>query len=161
MSERKKIENMMKKKELEVMALEEQLKAAKVYLQAMQDVLKVYPKVAEPLTLRTGSAVALTRDMILKRGEPVHIGAILEGMGKEATRENRASLTSSLAAYVRRGEVFTRPAPNTFGLLELGHTNVEEIPEPPAGFGTIVPSKLRAEPTLEEDDTDIPWEGRT
>jgi hypothetical protein len=28
-----------------------------------------------------------------------------------------------LAAYVRRGEIFTRPSPNTFGLLELGHDN--------------------------------------
>lgn len=50
------------------------------------------------------------------------------------------SLASSLAAYVRKGEIFTRPAPNTFGLVELGHkTIIEEEAGPPAGFGQITP----------------------
>ena len=156
MNERKKVENLLKKKELEVIALEEQLKAARVYMQAMQDVLKMYPKATEVVTLRPGSAVAITREMILKRGAPVHIGVILEGMGKDATRENRASLTSSLAAYVRRGEVFSRPAPNTFGLLELGHQNVDDSPEPPPEFGAL-PSSAPRKPAEVEDDSDIPF----
>jgi hypothetical protein len=39
---------------------------------------------------------------------------------------NRSALSGSIAAYVRKGEIFTRPAPNTFGLLELG--NSVELP---------------------------------
>jgi hypothetical protein len=90
--------------------------------------------------LRPGSGVAQARSVILTKGEPVHINDILAGLGKEPTRENRASLTSSIAAYVRRGEVFTRSAPNTFGLMELGHeTTPEEDEELPAGFGTDEP----------------------
>jgi hypothetical protein len=87
--------------------------------------------------LRPGSAVSQARDVILTKGKPAHISEILEALGKEATREGRASLTSSLAAYVRREEIFTRPAPNTFGLIELGHESVEDTvdPEPPSEFG--------------------------
>jgi hypothetical protein len=93
----------------------------------------------EPETkLRHGSAVAQARDVILDHGSPMQIDEILSAMGKEATRETRASLVGSIAAYVRRDEIFTRPAPNTFGLIELGHDTYgaeDEPVEPPAGFG--------------------------
>jgi hypothetical protein len=36
---------------------------------------------------------------------------------------------------VRKGEVFTRPGPNIFGLIELGHANEPDSEEPPADFG--------------------------
>ena len=67
------------------------------------------------------------------------------------------SLASSLAAYVRRGEIFSRPAPNTFGLLELGHLGGEEAEEPPSGFGKV--TTIREEPKAEvgEVDDDIPF----
>ena len=123
MSERKKIENLIKKKEVRIEELEEEIKATRVYLQALQDVLKMLPKPSESIVLRPGSDVARAREIILGKAQPVHISALLEALEKEGTRENRASLTSSLAAYVRRNQVFTRPAPNTFGLIELGHTN--------------------------------------
>lgn len=158
MNERKKIENLIKKKELEVISLEDQVKAAKSYMQALQDVLKLLPKAVENIALRPGSSVAMTRDIILSKGQPVHIGAILETLGKQATRENRASLTSSLAAYVRRNEVFTRPAPNTFGLMELGHTNTEESAEPPPEFGSMV--ELENAPSHQSspaEEDEIPW----
>jgi hypothetical protein len=142
MEDRKKIEDKLRRKELEVETLEERLKTAHVYVQALQDVLKLLDKDDEAAVgsvLRAGSAVAKARDIILSRGEPVHVTTILEAMGKGANREARASLTSSLAAYVRRGEIFTRPAPNTFGLEELGHVAEPEQHEPPAGFGQLSP----------------------
>ncbi len=142
MEDRKRIEEKLRKKEQEVEALEERLKIARIYVQALQDVLKLLDKGSEASTasvLRPGSAVAQAREIILARGEPVHITSILEAMGKSANREARASLTSSLAAYVRRGEIFTRPAPNTFGLAELGHVTESEQDQPPAGFGQISP----------------------
>lgn len=156
MNEWKKIEDRLKKKELEVMALEEQIKAARVYMQALQDVLKMLPKPALANTLRSGSGVALARTIIINQGEPVHIVTMLELMKKEPSRENRASLTSSLAAYVRRGEVFTRPAPNTFGLIELGHTNTEDAAEPPPNFGSPRPVAPASIPSVDDDD-DIPF----
>jgi hypothetical protein len=140
-SERQKIEERLQKKRAEVSALEDKLKSAKIYVTALSDVLKMlggeHEAIESETKLRPGSAVAQARDIILERGEPVHLDEILNAMGKEATRDSKASLAGSIAAYVRRDEIFTRPAPNTFGLVELGHESVfdEEVTEPPAGFG--------------------------
>src|SRR5690606_24863685 len=127
-----------------------------VYIQALRDILKLLDKDdsdsadAESI-LRPGSAVAEARQVILNRSAPVHVNEILEALGREATREAKASLTSSLAAYVRRGEIFTRPAPNTFGLAELGHeTTDEDAAEPPADFG-------RPSPATKSLDDEIPF----
>ena len=60
----------------------------------------------------------------------------------------------SLAAYVRKGEIFTRSGPNTFGLIELGHVNENKANpehEPPAGFGEDEPpleAVINARPPL-------------
>jgi hypothetical protein len=140
MSELEKIRDRLRKKEHEIQGLEEKIRTARVYVQALQDILKLLgsekTEQAAESTLKAGSGVAQAREVILKKGVPVHITELLSALGKELTRESRASLTSSIAAYVRRGELFTRPAPNTFGLLELGHTSDLED-EPPSGFGTI------------------------
>ena len=143
-SERAVIEERLRKKQSEVASLEEKLKAAKVYVAALNDILRMLAKDDEPpadtveAKLRPGSAVAQTREIILANGAPVHLDDILEAMGKSVTRDTKASLAGSLAAYVRKEEIFSRPAPNTFGLIELGHTEVfdEEEEQPPAGFGS-------------------------
>lgn len=141
MTERNKIEERLRKKEQEVASLEEKAKAGKVYIQALRDILRMLDSAPDAGTgesvLKVGSAVAEARQVIRERGVPVHINDILTALGKGITREAKASLTSSLAAYVRRNEIFTRPAPNTFGLAELGHeTLADESPsEPPDNFG--------------------------
>jgi hypothetical protein len=142
MSERSIVESQLHKKEAEVLQLEEKLKAARVYVKALQDVLREFSRdtssveAGSEVALRHGSSVAQARDVILARGTPIHIDDLLEALGKEITRETKASLTGSLAAYVRKEEIFTRPAPSTFGLIELKHFDIEEEPrEPPPGFG--------------------------
>lgn len=141
MSERAIIEDRIKKKEAEIQALERKLEVARVYVQALNDVLREIDKATgdgdeHETALRRGSSVARAREAILAAGAPVHIDDLLARLGKEVTRETKASLTGSLAAYVRREEIFTRPAPNTFGLIELGHSEGEVEPdEVPAGFG--------------------------
>lgn len=154
MTERKKIEDRLKKKEQEAAALEDRLKAGRVYIQALRDILKMLGEDDDngednDSVLRTGSAVDQARRAILERKFPVHIDEILEALGRDVTREAKASLTSSLAAYVRRGEIFTRPAPNTFGLYELGHDALEAVvQEPPINFGEKVITSI---------DDDIPF----
>jgi hypothetical protein len=148
MSERKMILDRLRKKESEVLALEEKLKTARIYVQALLDLVKAIEKDdfgANPESnLRPGSAVTQARDAVLAAGVPLHINELMESLGKDVSREARASLTSSLSSYVRRGELFTRPAPNTFGLIELGHVNFEDpLKEPPANFG-ISPNQTKA-----------------
>ncbi len=157
--DRKMLEDRIHKKRLEIASLEDKLKAAKVYITALSDVLKLIqgeePTETTEAKLRPGGTMAKARKIILERGEPVHIDELLIAMGKSPTREEKASMVGSIAAYVRREEIFTRPAPNTFGLIELGHDGVghEEIPdEPPAGFGTIPVRRPSAFDADLEDD---------
>ncbi len=158
MSDRQKIADRLRKKEAEMQGLEDKLRVGRVYIQALQDVLKMLDQDGEQGTngdavLKAGSAVAQARDLILASRAPMHLNSLLEAMGKEATREAKASLTSSLAAYVRRGEIFTRPAPSTFGLLELGHDDEAELAtEPPAEFGRSVPSQQAKNPFEDDED---------
>lgn len=155
MSERSAIKERLRKKEQEIHSLEEKLRSARVYVQALHDILKMLDKAAgDPAVeaiLRPGSTVSQARDVIVSRGQPVHVSELLEALGKDATREGRASLTSSLAAYVRREEIFTRPAPNTFGLIELGHRTGahDDTVAPPVGFGRPVSGS--------PDDEEIPF----
>ena len=139
MADRRQIEAMVKRKEQEIQEIEAKVKEAKIYLQALQDVLKRFPRDdvrdASPISmLRPGSMVAQARNMILKEGKPLHVDEILAGQGKDLTRKNRTALGSSLSAYVRKGIIFTRTAPNTFGLMEM-EKSVSEQPEPPPDFG--------------------------
>lgn len=114
------------------------------YIQAMQDILKTLPRAvvdgSADITFRPGSAIARTRDMILAAKRPMPITEILSGLGKANDHNARASISGALGAYVRRGEVFTRPRPNTFGLVELGHHDLPVEDEPPADFGSLAAS---------------------
>lgn len=158
MIDRGQVESRLKKKQAEIVSLEEKLRAAKAYVAALVDILKIdqgETSASAEAKLRTGSAVAQARDIILQRGSPVHIDDILRSMGKEVTRDSKASLAGSLAAYVRKEEIFSRPAPNTYGLLELGHTTVDEAEEPeiPPTFGTA-----RSPVSFDEDlDSEVPF----
>ena len=142
MSDQSVIESKIKRKESEIQTLERRLSAAKIYLQALRDIQGAIAKDTEKegssgTPLRKGSAVAQARGVILMLGAPVHIDDLVKYLGKEVTRETKASLTGSLAAYVRRDEIFTRPAPNTYGLKELDHFEADRVPEePPRGFGS-------------------------
>ena len=157
MNERARIEQLLRKKQSEVLTLEEKLKAAKAYINALRDVLRVTggDDADGEAKLKDGSSVAKAREAILSRGEPIRLDDLLLSMGKEVTQANRSSLGGSLAAYVRRNEIFTRPAPNTFGLLELGHGLVQEVDdEPPPGFGRAPVSA----PSFDTDlDDDVPF----
>lgn len=113
------------RKEQEITELELKLRDARSYLQALEDALKMIPHEllehgAAEGTLRTGSSLSQARDAIRKAGRPMHITDILRAIGKPVDKKNRVSLASGLAAYVRKGEVFTRHAPNTYGLVEFG-----------------------------------------
>lgn len=146
MDERSVVADRLRRKRQEISGLEDKLRAAKIYVQALEDVMKVLGGPSEAprpdSVLKAGSAVSVARDAILQAGAALHIGDLILAVGREDTREARASVGGALAAYVRRGEIFTRPAPNTFGLIELGHANEASAPdEPPPGFGDETPTE--------------------
>jgi hypothetical protein len=141
------------KKNHEIQALEEKVKGARAYLQALLDLKKEIGRSdaeSEPgdVTVKSGSIIDLAKEAIILADRPLTLDEIISAIGREPTRESRASVSGSLSAYVRRDEVFTRPAPSVFGLKELGHDRSTEQPEPPVGFGGQDTSEL---------DDDIPF----
>jgi len=72
------------------------------------------------------------RTALRRVGKPLYIEELLRAMGKEVNKKNRVSLSGSLGSYVRQEYIFTRPAPNTFGLIEFDNSVEDAIPE---GFG--------------------------
>ena len=123
MAIRDNLQRLISRKEQEITELEQKLRDARIYLQAVQDSIKALPREAmdanQVKELRQGTAVANARDLIKSAGRPLHITDILKGLGKPVDTKNKLSLSGSLAGYVRDNQIFTRPAPNTFGLREF------------------------------------------
>lgn len=122
-------------KELEVEELRKRIGEAAAYIQGLQDVIKMLPRgqtsaAASQPELRPGTLLFKARDAIKAAGKPLHIVELLKALGRPIDKNNRAGLAGSIAAYARKGEIFIRTAPNTFGLI--GST-----PHPPDGFGVI------------------------
>jgi hypothetical protein len=141
MRERNLVMARIREKEAEIQSLQGKLAEAGAYLQALKDVIDLLPGSDDPSDasiLKPGSAVAAAREAILGAGRPMHIDELLKAAGKASTREAKVSLSSALSAYVRRQEIFTRPAMSTFGLIEMQHFSesaAEAFAEPPPGFG--------------------------
>lgn len=126
------LERRIEKKRQEIAELKQQLNTAESYLSALQDTLKLLPKEGEKeVVLRAGSDLAGARDFIKAQGRPQHVNDILKGINKEPNKANKISLSGSLGGYVRRGIIFTKPAPNTFGLIELENGNGTKVETDP------------------------------
>lgn len=138
---RENLQKLVSKKLEEISALELQVKEAYAYIQGLQDSMKLLPRDASngaEYTLRDGSALAKTRDVLKAAGAPLPIADILKALGTPQDKKHRISLAGTLSGYARDGKVFTKTAPNTFGLIEFRtvQLNEDEIPEE---FGSMEP----------------------
>lgn len=162
MTSRHRIEERIAKKELEIQELEMKLREAKAYIQALQDVMKMMPKdtgesassnsTGSDSSFREGSYVSDARNAILRAGRPLHVVEILKATNRPNDRKNRIGMAGSLAAYVRREEVFTRPKPNTFGLVDLGNVapSHQQTAAPSASVRPSPPDDFGMDPSEEE-----------
>jgi hypothetical protein len=102
-------------------------------LSELQSLLKVIPKTeadgdAGPqveIILRRGSDMALVREVLRRLHQPTYIDDILKAMDRDVTKKARASLAGQISFYVRKEQIFTKTAPNTFGLREWDYFNPE------------------------------------
>src|ERR1019366_5555060 len=140
---RKEFEKRMEKKREEIALLESQLSQARSYLMALEDSMKLLSRVGDSANseaaLRPGTDLDKAREFLRDARKAMHVSKIILGIGRELNKANRVSLSGSLGNYVRRGLIFTRPAPNTFGLVEFegndGTGDSDAPDDPPEGFG--------------------------
>jgi hypothetical protein len=126
------IQKKIEQKEEAVRKLEQELATLKAQLDTYREVLKVIDRSTDSSTndtLRPGSLVDLARKALRQAGTPIHVDQLLHAIGKEPTKSNKVSLSSSIAHYVREGVIFTRPAPNTYGLKEFDQIDHDDLPE--------------------------------
>lgn len=126
------IERKIKQKEEEVQQLRSKLLQAEAYMDALQESLRMIKRtsnVDDGKSIRPGSMIHKAMTLLRRAKTPMHVTELLEGMGKEPSKNNKTSLSGSLGLYVRQGIVFSRPAPNTFGLLEYETPEEDDLPE--------------------------------
>jgi len=141
MNAEREIQRKIAQKQQEIQDLNVNLERARSYVEALQESLKLFHKNASDdgaATLRPNSQIDKARQVLLEARRPLHVSEILKRMGKEATKNNRLSLSGSIGLYVRQHQVFTRPAPNTFGLMEFEDGSDVMQAELPEGFGKAV-----------------------
>lgn len=140
---REQFQKLLDRKQQEIKSLELELEKARTYVQALQDSMRFLPKDngQEAAVLRPGSTLAKTQEILKAAGKPMHITEILKALNKPLDKKHRLSLSGSLSSYVRSGEIFSRPAPNTFGLIETSKplssesVSTDEEFELPEDFG--------------------------
>lgn len=135
MNTREQFQRLLDRKKQEISDLELKLERAKAYVEALQDSMKLLPKLPSDteVTLRPGTALAKTRDILQQAGKPMHITEILRALSQPVDKKHKLSLSGSLSTYVRNAQIFNRPAPNTFGLISMNNKNqesgVEDLPD--------------------------------
>ena len=75
--------------------------------------------------IRKGSFADKARTILLQNNRPLKIIQILNEMGEPKSR--RQTIGGILSNYVRRGEIFSRPEPGVFGLLEFESEEEDNI----------------------------------
>ena len=133
------IERKIRQKEEEIAKLQTELDRAVAFVDGLKESLKMIQRTSGDGTagdLRPGSQLHKTREILIEEGKPLHVAEILRRIGREVSKNSKVSLSGSLGLYVRNNEVFTRPAPNTFGLIEFGEIDNNVKSQTPLGFGS-------------------------
>lgn len=147
MDVREGIERKIEIKRREVAELELKVREHLAYIRALEDMIKLMDGEdsgeSNVRGMRPDSDVGKSQEALRKVGKPLHISELLKAIGKPDDKRNRISLAGTLAGYVRRNHVFTRPGPNTFGLIGFNGTGETKVAnkaeeEPPDDFGMDV-----------------------
>lgn len=115
-------------KEADIARLQGEIRDIKAYTEGMSQALRLSNKStpkpalsAKPFVLRSGSDMSKIRTILLAADEALHLDEILKLLGKGGDAKAKASLAGSLNTYANAGKVFSKTAPNTFGLIEKSY----------------------------------------
>lgn len=135
MNLRKEFEKLIEKKRVEISEAQKAIDAGQAYIQAMVDAIKKLPKEDQTAVspVRAGSEVEKIREVILQARRPLHLGEIIAALGRPDDAESKSKFAGLLGWYTSKGKVFTKTAPNTYGLVEAMPSSEPELP---AEFGS-------------------------
>jgi hypothetical protein len=128
---RKKLEDKIRKEKQAADEERAALAEAMARLSGYREALKLLEKDAEESSepeLRPGSELYRIREAMRLMGQPLTLAQMLETLGEQDNAGKRNSVRGSVGRYAREGKIFVQTAPNTFGLLELGHKPTLEAP---------------------------------
>jgi hypothetical protein len=161
MSVRDDIEKRIVKEKQKISDLQKQIERSNAFVQGMQEALKLLSgnsKGIEPAKeisyFRSGDTKS-AYETLKQTGSPMHIDELLSAIGKPISKQNRASLASSLHRAAKRSGIVKSIGNNTFSLSEIstnGRTNEsvdkEVLLKLPDNFGEDIKPK---------DNDDIPF----
>jgi hypothetical protein len=131
---RKKLEDKIRKEGVAGEQFAAELTDAEAKLSAFEETVKLLEKEEEESSgsteLRPNSDVYRIRETLRNAGKPLNLSEICSLLDKQDTAENKNSIRGSLGRYAREGRIFVQTAPNTFGLVELGHKTHNEPIDP-------------------------------
>lgn len=149
MGARESLQRLIDRKQEEVNELRKALRDAETYINALSEAQRSLPRESAPSPssqsksdLRPNTMLHQIREILRENGSPMHISKILEHLNRPTDKKNRVSVSGSLAAYVRSNRIFTRPQPNTFGLVgmrdssQAAESEVDDLLDLPKEFGT-------------------------
>lgn len=167
MGAREKLENRIEQKRRELAKLKGEMRDTEVFIAALEEVLGLLPKenaFESAMALRPGTNVDKARIALAAKGRPMHVSELLLALSKSDDNDSRAALSGSISAYVRKNQIFTRPAPNTFGLIEFSARSAatQRSSTPPANFGSdamVQPEAVEEDVIwpIPEEDNDTPF----
>jgi hypothetical protein len=125
---RESLQKLLERKEQEIADLEVRLCEARAYAEALRESIRLVSKGeiqngsssnSTAPTLRPNTLLFQVREALLKHGKSMYITDLLSAVGRPVDPKQRVSLAGTLSSYVREGKIFSKTAPNTFGLLEF------------------------------------------
>jgi hypothetical protein len=106
-------------KQAELVRLEAELAAGRAYLRFLTERIEAAEKRCGDGEPECTDPVIVIRRLIREAGQPLYIDDILRGLDRPLNRDGREEIRQLLLSWVRREEIFTRPRPGVFGLVEL------------------------------------------
>jgi hypothetical protein len=116
---------MIEEKRCEVDHYRNKIKEAEIYIQALQDTLRLLPRAEvsaetpSDIHLQEGSYAQKIYELLKRENSPLHIRQIMNKLQIPFNNKTRSSVVGSLGPYIRSGRLFIKTAPNTFWLLGM------------------------------------------
>jgi hypothetical protein len=123
----KNLHDMLKAKEAQLAQLQKEVDALRITAKMLADDCgaangKKTNKKSRGANLSTGTVVTqplMIRSILLEKGAPLHVKKIADGIKKKfGVKFKPLYLTSIIYRIMKKGKLFRKEGPNTFGLLE-------------------------------------------